>query len=108
MVFSQALPGLPRKQPRGEGNMSKLIGFLEHVGQDAQLRYATKEALESALVNAGLAADVSAAILADEHDRLAMLAGATKPACCCLSPDEDDDADESGEDEIVSRIHDAA
>jgi hypothetical protein len=88
--------------------MSNLIGFLEHVGQDAQLRYATKETLDAALANAGLAADVRAAILADEHDRLALLAGATKPVCCCLAPDEDDDADESGEDEIVARIHDAA
>jgi len=88
--------------------MSNLIGFLEHVGQDAQLRYATKETLESALSSAGLALDARAAILADEHDRLAMLVGATKPVCCCLSPDEDDDADESGEDEIVARIHHAA
>jgi hypothetical protein len=88
--------------------MSNLIEFLEHVGQDAQLRYATKEALESALVTAGLAADVCAAILADEHDRLAILVGAKKPVCCCLSPDEDDDTDESGEDEIVARIHVAA
>jgi hypothetical protein len=89
--------------------MSELIKFLEHVGQDAQLRYATKDALISALADAGLAADVRAAILADEHDRLVTLAGATEPVCCCLSPDEDEDADEkSGEDEIVSRRHAAA
>lgn len=81
--------------------MSNLIGFLEHVGQDTKLRYAAKETLESALVNAGLAADACAAILAGDRDRLALLVGATKPVCVCLSPDEDDDADESGEDEIV-------
>jgi len=93
----------------GRKDMSDLIGFLEHVGQDAQLRYATKETLESALVDAGLATDACAAILAGEHDRLALLIGATKPVCVCLSPDEDDDADEkSGEDEIVARIHNAA
>lgn len=72
--------------------MSNLIGFLERAGQDAQLRYATKESLEAALTNAGIAADVRAAILSGDHDRLTTLAGATPPVCCCLSFGDEDEA----------------
>lgn len=72
--------------------MSNLIGFLERAGQDAQLRYATKESLDAALTNAGIAADARAAVLSGDHDRLAKLTGATRPVCCCLSFGDEDEA----------------
>lgn len=65
--------------------MSNIIDFLEAVGQDANLRYASTGDMQHVLVNSQLDQDIKQAVLAGDQQRLAVLAGA-RNVCCYLIP----------------------
>jgi hypothetical protein len=91
--------------------MSNVIDFLERLGQDAQLRYATNAEIEQALAGAQIDPAVRAAILGEDQLQLEALLGAATNVCCMVHPaeeedddleeddDEDDDDDELDEDD---------
>lgn len=79
--------------------MSNVIDFLEHMGQDAQLRYATTAELEEALKGVGIEPALRSAVLSDESLRLEALLGATPIVCSMVRPSEDDPEDDEDFDE---------
>ena len=78
--------------------MSNVIGFLEAMGQDAQLRHATSDELQQALTGVGIDPQLRAAIVSGDQQLLEALLGATTNVCCGLHPAEPDD-DEEEDDE---------
>jgi hypothetical protein len=73
--------------------MSNFMEFLEQMGQDAQLRYATNDELEQALTRAQIEPAVRAAVLAGDRRRLEVLLGATANTFCgVVVPEGDEDA----------------
>jgi hypothetical protein len=78
--------------------MFDVIDFLENVGQDAQWRHAGPEALAVALIEAQIAPELRAAIIAKDGERLGALLGQV-PFCCYINPGKEDDDEDEGEDE---------
>lgn len=70
--------------------MSNVIGFLEEMGRDAQLRHAGADALESALAHVGIDPPLQAAIANGDPRCLEMLLGARTDLVCGLSPGRQD------------------
>jgi hypothetical protein len=88
--------------------MSNVVDFLEQIGRDVHLRYATEAELELALRQAGIAPDVRSALLDADRERLEALLGASANVCCMVHPpgeeeeeeeDDTDDTEEDGDDE---------
>ena len=77
--------------------MSNIIDFLERMGQDAQLRHASGNEVERALIKARIAPAMRAVILGENSRRLEDLLGAKANVCCGLYPVE---SDEDSTDEI--------
>jgi hypothetical protein len=72
--------------------MSNVIAFLERMGQDAQLRRASRTEVELALAGAQIDSELKAAILAKDHQKLEVLLGSSN-VCCMVEAqvsDEDD------------------
>jgi len=65
--------------------MSNIIDFLETIGQDANLRYASNGEMQHMLVNSQLDQDIKQAVLARDQQRLTALVGAQN-VCCLLVP----------------------
>ncbi|EIM03928.1 MULTISPECIES: hypothetical protein [Rhodanobacter] len=65
--------------------MFDVIDFLERVGQDAQLRHASRDEVGSALSNAEIDPELRVAILARDKEGLQALLG-QDPFCCLISP----------------------
>jgi hypothetical protein len=74
--------------------MSDIIDFLVQLGQDAQLRHATRDELERALANTGISAAIRAAIFAGEQRQLETLVGAQSNICCMVAKPGFDDEEE--------------
>lgn len=80
--------------------MSDLIDFLERMGGDSRLRFATGPVLDEALSNAGIAPTVRSAVLAGDQLRLEPLIGASHNVCNLVNlPDEEDEEEQDDEDE---------
>lgn len=82
--------------------MSNVIEFLERFGQDAELRYASKDMLEEALRDAGIAPALKAAILGKDPRSLEALIGAEPNVCCAIfkeDEEEEEESEEEGEEE---------
>ena len=79
--------------------MSNVLDFLERYGQDAQLRYATREMLEEALRGAGIEPAVRAAILGNDQRALEALVGAVPNVCCTVHKEDDEEEEEEEDDE---------
>jgi hypothetical protein len=85
--------------------MSNVIGFLELMGRDSQLRSATGPELEAALIRAGIEPGSRAVIMAGDQHLLESLIGAGHNICCMINvpeeeeSEEEDDEREDGEDE---------
>ena len=76
-----------------ETRVSNFMEFLEKMGQDAQLRYATNNELEQALMRAQIDPAARAAVLAGDRRQLEVLLGATGNTCCGIFvPDDDEEA----------------
>jgi len=65
--------------------MSNIIDFLEAVGQDATLRYASAEKMQHMLADSQVDEEVQEAVLAGDKQRLSELLRA-KTTCCMLMP----------------------
>jgi len=78
--------------------MSDVIGFLEKMGRDAQLRYGSQDELEIALENSGIDPEVRVAILGKDKFRLDTLLGQGGLFGMMIPAKEDEDESE-GEDE---------
>lgn len=55
--------------------MSDVIDFLERMGQDAQLRYASQDTIVTALADLQIEPQQSSAVLASDPERLRSLLG---------------------------------
>lgn len=76
--------------------MSNVIDFLESMGQNAQLRYATSDEVEQALARAQITTELQAAILGNDSRALEALLDIQANVCCALhapedEPEEDED-----------------
>lgn len=65
--------------------MSNIVDFLESVGQNATLRYASAGDMQRMLVHSQLDQDIKEAVLAKDQERLTALVGAQN-VCCLLVP----------------------
>lgn len=65
--------------------MSNIIDFLETIGQDASLRYASSGEMQHMLADSQVDQDVMEAVLAKDQRRLSELLRA-KNTCCVLMP----------------------
>jgi hypothetical protein len=80
--------------------MSNVIDFLEHMGRDAQWRHCTGEAMDAALIQAGIEPPVRAAILGEDRGLLESLVGANPNICCMVNhPQEEEEPREDEEEE---------
>lgn len=65
--------------------MSKVVDFLEMIGQDARLRHASQDEMKLALTDVQMDADLQAAILAKDQLQLEELLGVSN-TCCLVFP----------------------
>ncbi len=79
--------------------MLNVIDFLERVGEDAELRHASREALEEALRSAGIDPALRAAILGKDPRALEGLLGADANICCTVHQDDEEEETEDDEEE---------
>lgn len=86
--------------------MSNVIGFLERMGQEAQLRHAGNEEIENALVRAEIDPELQAAIRNRDQAQLEALLGARTNVVCGIMPgkEEDDEEDEDSPDKDDDEI----
>lgn len=84
--------------------MSNVLDVIEQWGREASWRHATDEAREAALVQAGFAPKVRAAMLGTEQGALESLLGAPHNICCLVNhPEEEEESEhENGETEALS------
>jgi hypothetical protein len=76
--------------------MSNVIDFLERMGQDAQLRHASKSEVELALADAEIDPELHAAILAGDQAQMEVLLGHVN-VCCMVQPGKEDDDEDTEE-----------
>jgi hypothetical protein len=80
--------------------MSNVIDFLEQMGRDAHWRHTTGEAMEAALIQAGIEPPARAAILGEDRALLESLVGAGPNICCLINhPEEEEERREDDEEE---------
>lgn len=75
--------------------MSKLIEFLEQLGQDSQLCRASGEELLLAMNRAGLASAARAAVVASDRRAIEQQTGAGTNVCCVIYSSEENDEDDA-------------
>jgi hypothetical protein len=89
--------------------VSNIIDFLEKLGQDSRLRHATGSEMQDALIEAGIAPVVGAAILADDRRTLEAQLTARSNVCCLIyrphREKEDEDDDEGPKDDDGTKAH---
>jgi hypothetical protein len=79
--------------------MSNLIDVIVAWGGDAQWRHATDEAREAALIQAGFAPEVRAAMLGTDQGVLESLLGAAHNICCMVNHPEEEQEEPEEEEE---------
>lgn len=70
---------------QGDHQVFDVIGFLETMGQDAQLRHASQDEMEFVLTSAKIDPELRTAILARNESGLQALLGQA-PFCCLIHP----------------------
>lgn len=70
--------------------MSNVIAFIEKMGQDAQLRHASRNEVEIALANAQIDPELRVAILGKDQERLEALLGGNNVSCAFFYDDSDE------------------
>jgi hypothetical protein len=78
---------------------TNVIELLERLGEDADLRYASREMLEEALRSAGIDPALRAVILGENRRALEVLVGADTNVCCMVHRDEEEEEEGSEEEE---------
>lgn len=71
--------------------MFDVIDFLENMGQDAQLRYASSEQVAASLAAQPIDSKLHDAILAKDAQGLGTMLG-KGPYCCYINPGKEDEA----------------
>ena len=71
--------------------MSKVINFLERMGQDSQLRSACAEDFEKAVTDAALDPALQHALVSGNQSELERLLGASVNVCCMIQAVNDDE-----------------
>jgi hypothetical protein len=89
---------------QGDDFVSNVIDFLHTLGQDADLRHASRQQLELALEAAGIIDPaLRAALLGSDQRKLENLLGANTNVCAMIAPgrkdEEEEDEEEDDEDE---------
>jgi hypothetical protein len=79
--------------------MSNVIDFLEQMGRDAQSRHITGEAMEAALIQAGIEPPLRAAIMGEDRGLLESLVGANPNICCMINHPQEEEEPREDEDE---------
>lgn len=79
--------------------MSNVVDFLEQMGRDARLRHATGEAMQAALIQAGIEPPVRAALLGEDRGLLESLVGASHNICCMVNHPEEEQEEPSEDEE---------
>ncbi len=79
--------------------MSNLIDVIESWGRDAQWRHASDEDREAALIQAGFAPEVRAAVLGADPVVLESVLGATHNICCMVNHPEEEEQEVPEEEE---------
>jgi len=69
--------------------MSNIVNFLERMGQDASLRHANDQQLDSALAQMSIQQDDRAILLLRDQVKLETLLGAQANVCCTIEPFDD-------------------
>jgi hypothetical protein len=64
--------------------MSDVIDFLEKLGQDSALRYASRIQLEGALESARLDPQLQAAVMAGDREAIEAILGDGSNVCCMI------------------------
>ena len=82
--------------------MSNIINFLERMGQDAQLRQASRSEVELALKDAQIDPEIQVAILAKDQSKLEDLLGSVN-VCCMLEPGKEDESEDDETEEQPSQ-----
>jgi hypothetical protein len=87
--------------PQGDDFVSNVIDFLHTLGQDADLRHASRQQLELALEAAGIDPALRAALLGTDQRKLENLLGANANVCAMIAPGkkEDDEEEDDFEDD---------
>lgn len=73
--------------------MFDVIDFLESVGQDAQLRYASSEDVAAVLAGQPIDAKLRGVILAKDAQALGVMLG-KGPYCCYIDPGKEEEGEE--------------
>ena len=83
--------------------MSNVIDVLEQLGRDARWRYATGDAVATALIQAGIEPPLQAAILGEDRALVESLVGASPNVCCMVNHPEDDEESREADEPRVTR-----
>lgn len=82
--------------------MSSIIGFLERVGRDAQLRQASEDDLLQVLDEMGVGATTSRTVLRADSAMLHAMLQVSPTLCCLIYAPQEEEGDEEGEDDAES------
>lgn len=82
--------------------MSGIIGFLERVGCDAQLRQASEDDLVRVLNEMGVGATTSRAVLRADSVMLHAMLQVNPTLCCLIYTPQEEESNEEGEDDAES------
>jgi hypothetical protein len=94
--------------------MSKIVSFLENVGQDSELRFMKQGELESAMAASAIDQETREAIVSGDPAEVERVLGTNSIICCAiLNPEpgkeDDEEEEEPKEDEIHLRtLHQVA
>lgn len=88
--------------------MSNVIGFLDAMGRDAQLRHADTGTLAAALEQAQIDPALREAVLSGDQQRLESLLGARTNVVCGFAPAQDDDDQDKAPDDDEEIVASAA
>ncbi len=78
--------------------MSNVLDFLQRLGQDANLRHATRAELAQALAEAGIDPALREALLSADARKLESLLGASSNVCAMIAPSRKEDEEEEDDD----------
>jgi hypothetical protein len=78
--------------------MPNVVDYLDRIGRDAELRYATAEEIERVLAEAQVEPAVRSALL-DDGSRLEDLLGVRRNLCCLVHPPNEEPEEEEEEDD---------
>jgi hypothetical protein len=77
--------------------MSNVIEFLERVGQDSRLRYASDGVLERALQKSKISPQLQAAVMSGDGAEIEAVLGGHRNVCCMINVPAEEDEEASSQ-----------